>query len=229
MPHRAPAPPPGYQTKTETIRTLGADLQLRSLLNRQQFHDPHGEAERAGIFEAQWPLFGLLWPSGLVLADSMLTHDLAGKRVLELGCGLALASLVVHRRGGDITASDRHPLTEAFLLENLKLNQLGAMKYTTGDWAGSSNALGKFDLIIGSDVLYDRDMPRLLSGFINRHSSDVVEVLIVDPNRGNRASFNRKMDRLGYAHTHVSLSALPSEGGPYKGRLLSYRRDITPR
>ncbi len=228
MPHRAPAPTPGYQTKTETLRTLGADLQVRSLLDRQQFHDPLGEAERAGIFEAQWPLFGLVWPSGLVLADSMLTHELAGKRILELGCGLALASMVVQRRGGDITASDRHPLTEAFLLQNLKLNHMGAMKYETGDWACAADLLGKFDLIIGSDVLYDRSLPGLLSGFIDRHSCDVVEVLIVDPNRGNRASFNRKMDGLGYSRSHVSVSALPQSGEPYKGQLLSYRRDSRP-
>jgi 2-polyprenyl-3-methyl-5-hydroxy-6-metoxy-1,4-benzoquinol methylase len=228
MPHHAPATLPGYLTKTETLHRLGADLRVRSLLDRQQFHDPLGEAERAGICEAQWPLFGLVWSSGLVLADSMLTYELAGKRILELGCGLALASQVVHRRGGDITASDRHPLAQAFLLENLKLNALGAVRYETGDWACTTDLLGKFDLIIGSDVLYDRDMPGVLSGFIDRHSCDVVEVLIVDPNRGNRASFTRSMDGLGYSHSRVSLSALPNGGGPYKGRVLSYRRDSRP-
>jgi hypothetical protein len=48
--------------------------------------------------------------------------DLEGKRILEVGAGLALASLVVHRRGGDITASDYHPLIPDFLKENLRLN-----------------------------------------------------------------------------------------------------------
>jgi len=215
---------PGYEVKFETIAGTGADLHMRSLLDRQQFHDPLGEAEQAGISSAHWPLFGLLWPSGRVLAQAMLTFELEGKRVLELGCGLGLASLVVHRRGGDVTASDCHPLACAFLLENLRLNQLPAMKYETGDWARANPRLGLFDLIIGSDLLYDRDQPEALSQFIDRHSADAVEVLIADPDRGNQSRFKRKMGVLGYSHSEERISSLPGEGGPYKGRLHNYRR-----
>ncbi|MEO7945749.1 MAG: hypothetical protein ABIR56_01350 [Polaromonas sp.] len=56
----------------------------------------------------------MLWPSGRVLVHVMLTYQFDGQRILELGCGLALASVVLHRRGGDITASDCHPLAADF-------------------------------------------------------------------------------------------------------------------
>jgi predicted nicotinamide N-methyase len=191
-------------------------------LDRQQFYDPLGEAEREGISSSAWPIFGLLWPSGRVLAHAMLTYEFGGKRILELGCGLALASLVVHRRGGDITASDCHPLAAGFLLENLSLNQLPAMKYQTGNWSRANPLLKRFDLIIGSDVLYDRGQPEVLSQFIALHAQPDAEVLIVDPDRGNRVSFNRKMDALGYAHTETRVTTLPGDGGKYKGRLLKY-------
>lgn len=210
-----------YKLKFETVSGSGADLQIRSLLDRQQFHDPDGMAEAQGISSAAWPLFGMLWPSGHVLANVMQTHELEGKRILELGCGLALASLVIHRRGGNITASDCHPLTAAFLLENLKLNHLPAMKYQTGNWSRENPLLTRFDLVIGSDVLYDRDQPRALSQFINLHTNPGAEVLIVDPDRGNRASFTRKMNVLGYSHTEMRIKVLP-EGGAYKGRVLRY-------
>jgi predicted nicotinamide N-methyase len=232
MPH-APVPgavpsagtvsPPPYLLKHETVSGSGEDLQLRSLLDRQQFHDPLGEAEREGISSSAWPLFGLLWPSGRVLAHAMLTFELEGKRILELGCGLALASLVVHRRGGNITASDCHPLTAEFLLENLKLNHLPAMKYQAGNWSRANPLLERFDVIIGSDVLYDRGQPEVLSQFIELHALPHTEVLIVDPDRGNRASFNRKMDVLGYSRTETRVTELPA-GGSYKGRLLRYLR-----
>jgi len=215
---------PGYEVKIERITGTGCDLALRSLLDRQQFHDPSGEAERAGISSAAWPLFGILWPSGRVLAQAMLTFELEGRRVLELGCGLGLASLVVHRRGGDITASDCHPLAAAFLLENLRLNALPPMKYETGDWLRPNPHLGVFDLIIGSDLLYDREQPEALSQFIDRHSAGSVEVLIADPDRGNQARFKRKMGVLGYSHSEERILSLPGEGGPYKGRLHNYRR-----
>ncbi len=216
------APSTPYQLKFETVSGSGDDLQLRSLLDRQQFYDPLGEAEREGISSSAWPIFGLLWPSGRVLAHVMLTFEIGGRRILELGCGLALASLVVHRRGGNITASDCHPLAADFLLENLKLNRLPAMKYQSGNWSRSNPILGRFDLIIGSDVLYDRGQPEVLSQFIDLHAQPNAEVLIVDPDRGNRVSFSRKMDSLGYSHTETPISTLPGDGGKYKGRLLKY-------
>lgn len=213
----------GYQVKLETVSGAGADITLRSLLDRIQYHDPEGEAGRAGIPEAAWPLFGLLWPSGEVLAGAMASFQLQGKRVLEVGCGLAVASLVIHRRGGDVTASDAHPLAELFLGENLRLNRLPAMKYRRGSWAQANPGLGLFDLIIGSDVLYDRDQPEALSQFIDRHSETDVEVLIVDPDRGNQGSFTRKMGVLGYSHSCDKVHSRP-DGSHYKGRMHRYRR-----
>ena len=221
----SPQSPAGYQVKFETVAGTGDDFTLRSLLDRQQFHDPLGEAQRRGISSAQWPLFGVLWPSGRVLAQAMLTFELGGRRILEMGCGLGLASLVVHRRGGDVTASDCHPLAAAFLVENLRLNRLPAMKYETGDWSRPNPALGLFDLIIGSDLLYDREQPEALSQFIDRHSASAVEVVIADPDRGNQARFKRKMNVLGYSHSEARVWSLPGDGGPYKGRLHNYRRD----
>ena len=217
------AEPLPYQVKFETVHGIGEAIKLRYLLDRQQFYDPQGEAEAEGISSAAWPIFGMLWPSGQALAKVMLTFELEGKRILELGCGLALASLVVHRRGGDITASDCHPLAAAFLQKNLELNQLPPMKYQAGNWSRSNPLLSRFDLIIGSDVLYDREQPEILSQFIDLHANQDAEVLIVDPDRGNRTSFNRKMSVLGYSHTEDRISHLP-DGAPYKGRLHSYRR-----
>jgi predicted nicotinamide N-methyase len=153
----------------------------------------------------------------------MVLYEIEGKRILELGCGLGLASLVLHRRGGDITASDNHPLAAAFLLENLLLNDLPAMKYEVGNWSVDNSQLGLFDLIIGSDVLYDREQPETVSQFVHAHSAADVQVLIVDPNRNNQASFSRKMGVLGYSHEATRITALP-DGSAYKGQLHSYAR-----
>jgi predicted nicotinamide N-methyase len=222
---------PGYRVKVESIAVGGLDMQIRSLLDRQQFSDPSGAAARAGISSADWPLFGMVWPSAKVLADAMLRFELGTKRVLEVGCGLALASLVVQRRLGDITASDHHPLTEAFLLDNLQRNRLAPLRYAVGDWGktggDADGTLGRFDLIIGSDLLYERQQPEALSRFIEQHSHAAMEVLIVDPDRGNRGAFNRRMDVLGFDRSEKRVFALPG-GETYKGRLLSYRRAARP-
>jgi predicted nicotinamide N-methyase len=229
----------GYQVKQEAVAVAGvADLLIRSLLDRQQFSDPQGLAEALGISSAAWPLFGLLWPSSLALAACMGQRPLvAGERILELGCGLALPSLVSHRRGADVTASDRHPLAARFLLENLRLNGLAALPYRHGDWATPApptpwpgpaarrEVQGRFDLIIGSDLLYERDDSGALPDFIGRHAGPTAEVLIVDPDRGNRAAFTRCMQGLGFTLAEERFDrAPPGEGSTFKGRLLAYQR-----
>ena len=213
---------PGYQVKIETVTIGGTDYQIRSLLDSQQYFDPEGLAEMAGIAPASWPLFGQLWPSARVLALAMQTHELAGKRILEVGAGLALASLVIHGRAGDITASDCHPLSGAFLEQNLLLNHLSPLKYQTGDWAGSNPELGNFDLIIGSDVLYERQQPAQLATFLHHHAAPGAEIIIVDPDRGNRAGFCREMATLGYGCTTRQAERFLETGAPYKGRFLTF-------
>ena len=215
---------PGYQVKFETHLLGTSHFKIRSLLDRQQYADPDGAAQAAGISSASWPLFGMVWPSARMLADAMQTYDIAGKRILEIGCGLALASLVIHRRQGDITASDCHPLTEAFLKENVRLNALPLLKYQTGHWGRENLALGRFDLIIASDVLYERDQPETLSQFIHQHSADPVNIIVLDPDRGNRNGFCRRMDALGYTLDLQRAGATQSTGEAYKGHFLKFCR-----
>ncbi len=230
---------PGYEVKQERVAVAGVDdLVIRSLLDRQQFADPQGDAERLGISSSLWPLFGLLWPSGSHLAARLGARTVArGDRILEIGCGLGLASLVGHRAGADVTASDCHPLAGRFLAHNLVLNDLGPMKYRHGQWPGvllPRDAIderaavvvhGEFDLIVGSDVLYERDERGQLADFIARLAAPRAEVWIVDPNRGNRSHFHRHMARHGFRLEEIHLDHGDRDGATaYRGRMLTYRR-----
>jgi hypothetical protein len=225
---------PGYQTKHESIAVQGvSNLLIRSLLDKQQFYDPEEAALALGISSAFWSLFGLLWPSGSHLAERMARRPVSGhERILEIGCGLALSSLVGHRRGANITASDCHPLAGEFLKENLRLNHLGPMDYRHGHWGEHATQQqdlavnSKFDLIIGSDILYERDERGDLAHYINAHIEDHAEVWVVDPNRGNRSHFHRNMAAQGFALSEETLDISATENAAaYKGRMLTYARD----
>jgi predicted nicotinamide N-methyase len=241
--HGAEAVAAGYVTEQSRHRIPGAAaLTLRSLLDRNQFADPSGLAGALGIGSAQWSLFGLAWPSGVALAALMAQRPLCrGERVLEIGCGLGLASLVAHRRGANVTASDAHPLAGPFLGANAELNALGPLRYRHGHWcadpaqrrsaraAGLAPLRGRFDHIVGSDVLYERDERGRLAGFIDRHAAPGALVWIVDPDRGNRRSFQRQMEQLGFVgHERRLDRAQDAAGAAYKGRLMSWRRDGRP-
>jgi predicted nicotinamide N-methyase len=227
----------GYLTKQEQIAVRGvADVSICSLRDRNQFFDPVDEALELGISSATWPLFGLLWPSGAQLAARIALRPVdANEHILEIGCGLALASIVAHRRGADITASDCHPLAAGFLQRNLRLNHLLPMPYVHGQWGGEPDAsepsnpnvvAKQYELIIGSDVLYERDANGDLARFIALHATPGAEVWIVDPDRGNRAAFNKRMAALGFVMQEERLDTMATQDiAAYKGRLLSYRRD----
>ena len=215
---------PGYSVHTSTVAIGGFDYRIRALSDKQQFSDAGGQAELAGISSATWPLFGVLWPAGLVLADEMSSFPVTGKRVLEIGCGLGLSSLVLQRRGADITASDHHPLAEEFLLENARLNGLPPVRFRIAQWSGPNPDLGSFDLIIGSDVLYERDHVPLLAGFFAEHARSQAEILITDPGRSHGNALTRALEIQGYQCTEERRAFEVGDSAPFRGRLLSYRR-----
>ncbi len=215
---------PGYTTRLLTLRFGGHDYRIRALSDLQQFADPQGLAERAGISSAQWSLFGQVWPAGRVLAQATSGFEIAGKRILELGCGLGLSSLVLQRRQADITASDHHPLAEEFLTYNAALNGMSTPAYLDLAWTLPQPKLGRFDLIIGSDLLYERGQAEQLSNLVANHTHPTSEVLITDPGRGNSGAFTTEMLRQGFAVNEVRSAFDDSDLAPFRGRLLSYRR-----
>lgn len=215
---------PGYATRSVSHLVGGHVYRLRVLSDRQQYADPDGHAARLGISSAQWCLFGQVWPCGRLLAQAMEEFDIAGKRVLELGCGIGLASLVLQRRGANVIASDIHPLADSFLAYNAALNALPAVHYRQMRWDEPLPALGRFDLIIASDVLYERAQVALLDAVIQRHALPHAEVLLTDPGRGHSARFSRLLESRGY-RVETSYAPLDDDGQPpFRGCLLHYRR-----
>jgi len=204
------------------------DYQVCSLFDNQQYDEDDVEATRLGITSTTWSLFGVVWPASQVLATEVSVAAVAGKRVLEIGCGIGLASIVLHKMGADITASDYHPRAQEFLDRNALDNGLAPMKFQLIDFEQKNPLLGKFDLIIASDVLYQPQQAQNLSRFISAHSSDDVEVIVVDPGRANRAKFTHHMIALGYSHQFTNFNQQLSDKVHCKGRILHYQRQKQP-
>lgn len=214
------------ELKSETIRINEFDYLISSLKDAQQFDEQDQEAVALGISSATWSLFGVVWPTSVVMALNVHKCRMEGKRVLEIGCGIGLCSIVLHRMGIDITASDYHPRTRSFLDKNVLGNGLLPIKYQTGNWETENKELGRFDYVIGSDILYQPAHAKLVSQFIDRHANDNVEVMIGDPGRENRARFTHEMIDLGYSHQFENFDQQLEGGQRCKGRLLHYQRRI---
>ena len=215
---------PGYDTRIITVHVGRQAYALRVLSDHQQFADPDGHGKRMGISSAQWSLFGQLWPAGRLLAQAMLDIDIQGKRILEIGCGIGLPSLVLQRRGADVVASDVHPLAEPFLAYNSALNELPAVHFRQMDWNQPLPTLGEFDMIVASDVLYERDHASLLASVVERHARPCAEVVVTDPGRGNSAPFTRLLAAQGFDLSQVRCAMDDSDAGLGRGNILHYRR-----
>ncbi|WP_144821599.1 class I SAM-dependent methyltransferase [Marinobacter piscensis] len=209
----------------QTIEFENVDIHVCTLRDNQQYSDPGNVALRLGISSATWPLFGIIWPSSLVLAHYMANYDTAEKRILEVGCGMALSSLLLNQRNDDVTATDYHPEVGVFLERNTELNQGRPIGYQRVDWADKTSDLGAFDLIIGSDVLYEDEHIHLLADFIDKHANPTSEVIIVDPGRGRKTKFSRRMEEHGYSWSHDKPEETDYLEEPYKGHILRFWRD----
>lgn len=87
-------------------------------------------------------------------------------------------------------------------------------------WADTTTALGRFDLIIGSDLLYERGQVETLAAFIEQHAKPHCEVILVDPGRGLHGRFSKRMDQHSQ-HKPLDVSYLSQ---PFRGQILQYRR-----
>jgi predicted nicotinamide N-methyase len=97
------------------------------------------------------PYWAELWPASLALAGAL--PDVAGLRVVELGCGLGVPSLVAAARGAEVTATDWAVDAIDLLQENAARNEL-ALRVEVRDWRDSWSE--RFDLVLAADVLYER-------------------------------------------------------------------------
>lgn len=212
------------RVRYQTIEFGTTDIHIRSLRDNQEFSDDKGDAEELGISSASWPLFGIVWPSGEVLAQLMVDYAVGEKRILEVGCGIALASLVLNHRQANITATDYHPEAEGFLIKNTALNQDKTIPFIRTGWKDPVTDLGIFDVIIGSDLLYESEHVDLLSEFINQHAAAHCDIILVDPGRGHHAKFSKKMVAFGYSHNQRKAETTMKSSAKFSGQVLTYSR-----
>ncbi|MBV9418092.1 MAG: methyltransferase [Solirubrobacterales bacterium] len=149
-----------------------------------EVQDPDAERDAAGPFWAQ------TWTSGVVLAGLLARCSLRGVRVLELGCGLGLVGIAAARAGGRVTVNDRSKLALAFTALNAEENRL-AVETVQCEWQ-SPQALevhGPWDLVLGSDILYDERSAYALTALLDRVVAADGEVWITDPGRDAASAF----------------------------------------
>ena len=127
------------------------------------------------------PYWSVLWRSGQALAREVAQLGLAGRRVVELGCGLGLPSIAAARAGARVLATDQHAEALELLARNAAANGV-AVETAVVDWSAADElvARGPFDCVLAADVLYERQSVATLAALLPRLAP---EAWIADPGR----------------------------------------------
>jgi predicted nicotinamide N-methyase len=115
-----------------------------------------------------------------------------GSRVLELGCGLALPSVVAALSGADVLATDGAPDAVAFAAHVLALNELEGAEVALVDWSTHGDALvdrGPWEVVLASDVLYTGANVQAALALVPRLLAPGGELRLADPGRSGARDF----------------------------------------
>jgi predicted nicotinamide N-methyase len=152
--------------------------------------DPESLIDETAFADDEFlPYWAELWPSGIALAHQVAALPLEGARVLELGCGLGLPSLVAAAHGANVVATDWAQAAISLLGRNAERNSL-ELTALVADWReGAALPAGRFDLILAADVLYEaRNAAPLLAALGDRLAPGG-SALVADPGRRHAATF----------------------------------------
>jgi len=115
------------------------------------------------------PYWSVLWRSGKALARELDGEELHGRRVVELGCGLAVPSIAAARGGAIALATDADPEALELVAHNAEANDV-TVETAMVEWAKPDELLERapFDLVLGTDILYERHSVALLLKLLPR-------------------------------------------------------------
>ena len=161
---------------------------------------------------ARFPFGLMIWESARVLADVMSEMDLAGAKVIELGCGVGLPGFVAASRGASVTMTDHDPLALALAAQNARRNGLTGIRFEVADWH-DWRVSGQFDLVIGADVIYDTGDYEALAALFARIIRPGGRVLMTDPNRQQTIALLTLLEDVGWTFTIEQRRTAEISGG----------------
>ncbi len=179
-------PAPLLDVAVRRVELEGGDVFLLRPADWEALRHEEGAAGRP------IPFWARPWPSALGMAEELAAAPPpVGSRVLELGCGLGLPSIVAARAGAEVLATDGSTDAIAYTAHSLAVNQVEA-DVAAADWAADGDALvarGPFDLVLGADVLYTRENAAVAMRLLPRLVAPGGMAWFADPGRSNSADF----------------------------------------
>jgi len=132
------------------------------------------DAQQIGQYWQQLPYWAFAWAAGQGLAQHILLNPelVAGKRVLDFGCGSGIVGIAAAKAGAEsVLCCDSDPLALLACQHNAARN--GVDISVTSAWCGE---VGQLDCLLAADILYDLTS----SGDLSEQCQSIPEWLIAE-------------------------------------------------
>jgi predicted nicotinamide N-methyase len=185
-----------FVTTTESVSVDGWQFEI---LRPRNADDLISEADF--VRDERLPYWADIWPSARVLAAALLETPPhaweAPPRLLELGCGLGLASIAALRAGYAVTATDYYEPALRFTAANAWHTLHRVPRTQLVDWRAFPSGLGPFERVIAADVLYEHQYAPLIAAALSETLAPAGAATIADPGRVAAPAFLASLPTYG--------------------------------
>ncbi|MEA4856679.1 class I SAM-dependent methyltransferase [Solidesulfovibrio sp.] len=150
----ATSTPPAWQRDTLRLTLAGREFVLRRDQDMEALWESLG---REGFGEDErMPYWAEVWPASLLLAAWLGARraEIAGRRCLDIGCGMGLSALAGAACGARVAAVDHEEAAIVHAARNAAENGL-RLDLAVMDWRRPAFAPASFEVAWGSDILYE--------------------------------------------------------------------------
>ena len=208
----------GLPVECRTVSCAGHTFEMTVLKDEADLLDLPEIAKRF-LHEDRAPYGVELWPAALMLAEHILQNESGkGRRAIEIGCGLALVSMVATLKGWRVDATDCDPTSLRFAEYNAAVNKISVEAFEVLDWHNPPGG-EQFDRVFGADVLYELKDHIPVIKCVDRLLKPAGIALLVDPNRGLADRFAPVAQDHGFDVQTTSTCAVNAEGRQVSGRV----------
>jgi predicted nicotinamide N-methyase len=181
--------------------------------------------EDAFAVDERLPYWADIWPSARVLAERIVSTPVGDRRFLELGCGAGLVSVAAALAGFDVTATDYYDEALRFTALNVLVNTGVLIETRAADWRRFPHDIGRFELVVASDVLYEPEHAELIASVLDRTLTGHGSAIIADPGRLAAPAFVEQCKERGMppsswtaCRSRMALSVKRSTSTTFAGR-----------
>ena len=162
-----------YATRKSRVTISGREFQFFLPESLEPFMDADDPM-------ADFPLWAKMWEASALLAGHLAERrPRPGETLLEIGAGIGMVGIVAAAFGHQVTLTEYNPDALNFARANAEANGCPQVRIEYLDWLEPA-ALPPFDLIVGSEVIYQAEMVPALLDLFKRYLASDGTILLAD-------------------------------------------------